>query len=159
MKGIRLTAAALAATALASALSASQVPPGKPQLPPSFGLIFASLQVRDLDRTLGFYQKTFGMRILNTYDGAAQKEQQLVFPDTPAAGGINLIQHAGVGEPIRDAQSVHLVIRVQDIRATCREVEAAGGKIARQPADAAGSGIWVAMLEDPDGHLLELVQY
>ena len=159
MKGIRLIAAALAATAIASGVLANQVPPGKPQLPLSFGLIFTSLQVRDLDRALSFYQKTFGMRILNSYDGVAQKEQQLVFIDTPTAGGINLIQRAGVGEPIRDDQSVHLVIRVPDIRATCHGVEEAGGKITRQPADAAGSGIWVAMLDDPDGHKLEVVQY
>jgi lactoylglutathione lyase len=136
-------------------------PAVKPSLPPSFGLIFASEQVRDMDRSLAFYTTLFEMRVLNTYrspDGEIT-EQQLVFTDTLAAGGINLIQHEPKIVRFEGDRAIHLVIRVHDIQATCDRVSTAGGKITRAPADAAGSGIWVAMLHDPDGHQLEIVQY
>ena len=131
----------------------------KPNLPASFGLIFASEQVRDLDRSMAFYTQVFGMRVLNAYSSPDFEERQLVFPETAVAGGINIIKRGTNTEPFQGDRPVHLVIRVHDIHATCVRVGAAGGKITRAPADAANSGVWVAMLDDPDGHRLEVVQY
>jgi lactoylglutathione lyase len=146
---------------IAEVSAGAAAPAVKPSLPPSFGLIFASEQVRDMDRSLAFYTTVFGMRVLNTYrspDGGV-REQQLLFPDTPTAGGINLIQHEPKTAPFQGDSPIHLVIRVHDIHAICDRVNAAGGKVTRAAADAAGTGIWVAMLDDPDGHRLEIVQY
>ena len=152
---------AFLAMGMAGSGVAADAPAVKPSLPPSFGLIFASEQVRDMDRSLAFYTTVFGMRVLNTYrtsDGGV-REHQLVFPDTPTAGGINLIQHEPKTVPFQGDRPIHLVIRVNDIQATCDRVSAAGGKVTRAAANAAGTGIWVAMLDDPDGHRLEIVQY
>jgi lactoylglutathione lyase len=144
---------------LSAAADAPALP--KPQLPPTFGLVFASEQVSDMARSLTFYTKVFGMRVLNTYPGrdGAIREKQLIFTDTPMAGGINLIQRDTKIEASQGDRPIHLVIRVHDIHATCGRVAAAGGKVTRPPADAAGFGIWVAMVDDPDGQRLEVVQY
>jgi lactoylglutathione lyase len=131
----------------------------KPNLPASFGLIFASEQVRDLDRSMAFYTQVFGMRVLNAYSSNDFEERQLVFPDAAVAGGINIIRRGTKTEPFQGDRPVHLVIRVHDIHATCDRVGPAGGNVTRAPADAANSGVWVAMLDDPDGHRLEVVQY
>jgi predicted enzyme related to lactoylglutathione lyase len=144
-------------------LSVAANPPAtpKPHLPPSFGLVFASEQVSDMARSLAFYTAVFGTRVLNTYPGpnGTIREQQLVFTDMPTGGGINLIQRDMKIAPVQGDRPIHLVIRVHDIHATCDRAGAAGGKVTRPPADAAGSGIWVAMLDDPDGQRLEVVQY
>jgi lactoylglutathione lyase len=159
LTGIPFAAMLLAAGIAGTAIAADAPAAPKPHLPPSFGLIFASEQVADIDRSLAFYSKVFGMTVLNSYENdGVVREKQLVFPDKPMAGGINIIRRdpksAAPGE-----RPIHLVIRVHDIHATCDRVEAAGGKLTRPPAEAGGSGIWVGMAEDPDGHRLEIIQY
>ena len=128
-------------------------------LPDSYGVIFTSLQSRDLDKAKGFYTSVLGMKVLNIYDQPGFKEYQLVFADQPMAGGLNLIRRGTETAPFAGDRPMHIVVRVKDLVATCGKVAAAGGKLERECKAPAAGGLSVGMVLDPDGHRIELIQY
>ena len=52
----------------------------------------------------------------------------------------------------------HLIFDVTDMQATVADVEAAGGTIVTAPFEYGDSGIWIGMINDPAGNLVELLQ-
>ncbi len=52
----------------------------------------------------------------------------------------------------------HIAIGEDDIYARCAAIEAAGGKITRQPGPVAGGSTEIAFVEDPDGYKIEFIQ-
>ncbi|HZR80068.1 MAG TPA: VOC family protein [Candidatus Binatia bacterium] len=117
------------------------------------GLTHIHLVVRDLGRSLRFYQQVFGMRELFR-DGPT-----MVFLNTPGSRDLITLNedpeqsgvagvHAGVG---------HFGFRLNDdadIDAAIAEVESAGGKLIRRGEH--GPGQPFAYVEDPDGYVIEL---
>jgi lactoylglutathione lyase len=151
-------AAALVAASLA--LPAGLVFAATPNnLPDSYGVIFTSLQTRDLEKAKSFYTAVLGMKVLNHYDQPNFKEYQLVFADSPMAGGLNLIRRGAETAPFAGDRPIHIVIRVKDLVATCGKVAAAGGKLERECKPPPAGGLSVGMALDPDGHRIELIQY
>lgn len=149
-----------AAVATGLTLLAGSAPAATPNhLPDSFGVIFTSLQSRDLERAKAFYTAVLGMTVLNTYEQPGFKEYQLVFPDQPMAGGLNLIRRGSETAPFAGDRPMHIVVRVKDLVATCGKVTAAGGKLERECKPPPAGGLSVGMALDPDGHRIELIQY
>lgn len=120
---------------------------------PTLGLTHIHLVVRDLERSLRFYQGVFGMAEM------FRSGPHMVFLRTPgSADTITLNQsadeahlagvNAGVGHfGFRRAEGV-------DLEAAIREVEAAGGTLVRRGEHA--PGVPFAYVQDPDGYLIEL---
>jgi catechol 2,3-dioxygenase-like lactoylglutathione lyase family enzyme len=116
------------------------------------GLTHIHLAVRDLDRSLAFYQGVFGME-------EKFRDGELVFLSTPGAGdsitlnpGKDEREHVGAsggvrhfGFRLRDGESLDLAIA---------DVEAAGGRLVHRGEHA--PGIHFAYVEDPDGYVIEL---
>ncbi len=119
----------------------------------SQGLTHIHLVVRDLERSLRFYQGVFGM------EERFREGPKMVFLNTP--GSLDLItlnedpaevQLAGVNGGV-----AHFGFRLADsadLDAAIADVEAAGGKLVRRGEHAPGATF--AYVQDPDGYVIEL---
>jgi catechol 2,3-dioxygenase-like lactoylglutathione lyase family enzyme len=117
------------------------------------GLTHIHLVVRDLERSLRFYQGVFGMKE-RFRDGP-----KMVFLNTPGSRDLVTLnedpaeaQLAGVNGGV-----AHFGFRLADPTAldvAVAEVEVAGGKLIRRGERAPGAPF--AYVEDPDGYVIEL---
>jgi len=124
-------------------------------------MLHTMLRVRDLDRSLDFYTRLLGMRLLRRKDFPTG-EFTLAFVgygDEDAATVIELTHNWPRKEPyaIGDAYG-HIAIGVRDIRAACDRLAAEGVKIPRPPGPMKHGGSVIAFVEDPDGYKIELIE-
>jgi lactoylglutathione lyase len=116
----------------------------------------------DVLATGEFYKKAFGMQEvnrLNLQGGAI--ELFLNFGGTVDAAKAN--SDAQVVIMQRDAGAVqdgvaHLILDVTDMKTTVEAIKAAGGTIVREPFVFGDSGIWIGMINDPAGNVVEMLQ-
>lgn len=118
------------------------------------GLTHIHLMVRDLDRSLTFYKRVFGL------EERFRDGRHMVFLNTP--GSQDLIT---LNEDPREAEVAgvnggvnHFGFRLRDgsgLDAAITEVEAAGGTLSKRGEHA--SGVPFAYVRDPDGYLIELL--
>ena len=117
------------------------------------GLTHVHLVVRDLERSLQFYQQAFGMT-QQFRDGP-----KMVFLNTPGSQDLVALnedpseaENAGINGGV-----AHICFRladVSDLDAAIREVEANGGDLVERGEH--GPGIPYAYVRDPDGCVIEL---
>jgi catechol 2,3-dioxygenase-like lactoylglutathione lyase family enzyme len=146
-----LAASAMSAAALAQP-AASPSPPAK-----DIGLLAATLSISDLDRSVSFYTKGLGLTAPTRLDNPASVEVPLLFP----AGGpsLLLIKAKGPGPAAGGPPRIgRVVINVADIAALQARLEAAGYHLAEPITENPTRHVSVALVEDPDGNELELVQ-
>ena len=117
------------------------------------GLTHIHLVVRDLERSLRFYQGVFGM------EERFREGPKMVFLNTP--GSMDLItlyenpaeaELAGVNGGV--AHFGFRLANASELGRAIAEVEAAGGKLLRQGEHA--PGVAFAYVTDPDGYVIEL---
>ncbi len=126
-----------------------------------YRLLHTMIRVLDLDKSLDFYTRLLGMKLLR------RKE----FP-----GGKSTLAFVGYGEESdtavvelthnweQDAPYIHgdafghLAIGVPDIYRTCELLEAEGVVIPRPPGPMKHGSAVIAFVEDPDGYKIELVE-
>ena len=108
------------------------------------GLTHLHLVVRDLDRSLGFYQRVFGLQELFR-EGSRDLITLNEDPDEAQLAGVNGgVNHFG----FRLAQGTDLDVAIA-------EVEAAGGVLVKRGEHA--PGVPFVYVRDPDGYLIELL--
>lgn len=117
------------------------------------GLYHIHLIVRDLERSLRFYQEVFGMT------EQFRAGPKMVFLSTPGSDDLITLnedpaeaQHAGVNGGV--GHFGFKLLEGSDLSAAIAEVEAAGGKLLRRGEHAPGAAY--AYVEDPDGYVIEL---
>jgi len=122
-------------------------------------LLHTMLRVGNLERSIEFYTRVLGMKLLRRKD----------YPD-----GKFTLAFVGYGEESDhtvielthnwDTQSYdlgegygHIAIEVDDVYAAVEELQARGGKVLR-PAGPMNAGTTIiAFIEDPDGYPVELI--
>lgn len=115
----------------------------------TYGLAHLNLAVRDLERTLRFYERVFGLREYGRGDGlvhtqAPGRHDILTFVEDPAAAGLSGgIAHFGFR-----------LVDANDIDRAVAEVESAGGHLLRRGEFA--PGVPYAYVSDPDGYEIEI---
>jgi lactoylglutathione lyase len=118
------------------------------------------LRVGDLQRSIDFYTKVMGMQLLRTTDRPEQK-YTLAFvgygPESEQAA-LELTYNYGVDRYNLGNAFGHIAIAVDDVRAACERIRAAGGTIAREPGPVKGGSTVIAFVQDPDGYKIELIQ-
>ena len=117
------------------------------------GLKHIHLMVRDLDRSLAFYTRVFGL------EERFRDGRHMVFLNTPASQDLITLNEdpnaavAGVNGGVD-----HFGFRLADatdLDAAVTEVEAAGGRLIKRGEHAAG--VPFAYVSDPDGYVIELL--
>ncbi len=120
----------------------------------TLGLTHIQLVVRDLERSLRFYTRVFGL------EERFREGRHMVFLNTPASQDLitlnedpNAAARAGVNGGVD-----HFGFRLRELRdldAAITEIEAAGGTLMRRGEHA--PGVPFAYVRDPDGYLIELL--
>ena len=117
------------------------------------GLTHIHLVVRDLDRSLRFYQDVFGM------EERFRDGPKMVFLNTPGSSDLVTLNEDPTEAHLIGVNGgvAHIGFRLEnaaDLDAAIAEVESAGGKLIRRGEHAPGAKF--AYVEDPDGYVIEL---
>lgn len=117
------------------------------------GLTHIHLVVRDLERSLRFYQGVFGM------EERFRDGPKMVFLNTPGSQDLITLnedpteaQLAGVNGGV--AHFGFRLAKSADLDAAIAAIEGAGGRLIRRGEH--GPGAAFAYIEDPDGYVIEL---
>ena len=118
------------------------------------GLTHIHLMVRDLDRSLAFYTRVFGLEE-RFRDGG-----HMVFLNTPASQDLVTLNEDPTAAAVAGVNGGvdHFGFRLaeaSDLDAAVTEVEAAGGRLIKRGEHA--SGVPFAYVSDPDGYVIELL--
>lgn len=118
------------------------------------------LRVGDLQRSVDFYSKAFGMKEIRRRD-VPDGKYTLAFVgygDEEHNTVIELTYNYGVEKYELGNQFGHLAIGVPDVAAACAIAAKAGGVVTRQPGPVKFGTTIIAFVKDPDGYMIELVQ-
>lgn len=122
-------------------------------------LLHTMLRVGDLQRSIDFYTRLMGMRVLRTTDRPEQKYSLAFvgYADESEQAVIELTYNYGVGSYELGTGYGHIAIGVDDIHGICERITAAGGSVPRPPGPVKGGTTVIAFVQDPDGYKIELI--
>lgn len=118
------------------------------------------LRVGDLQRSVDFYTKGFGMKEVRRRD-VPDGKYTLVFVgygDEEDSTVLELTYNYGVDKYEMGTAFGHLAIGVPDVAATTEKLRAMGTKVTREPGPVKFGTSIIAFVEDPDGYKIELIQ-
>ena len=123
-------------------------------------ILHTMLRVGDMQRSIDFYTRVLGMKLLRTTDRPAQKYSLAFvgYEANPAQAEIELTYNGGVDHYEHGTAFGHIALGVDDAYAACSRIKAAGGKVTREAGPVAGGSTVIAFVEDPDGYKIELIQ-
>ena len=123
-------------------------------------ILHTMLRVGNLDRSVDFYTRVLGMRVLRTTDRPDQKYSLAFvgYGDETSGAVIELTYNYGTESYDLGSGYGHIAIEVPDAYATCDQIAAAGGTITRPAGPVKGGSTIIAFVADPDGYKIELIQ-
>jgi len=123
-------------------------------------MLHTMIRVGDLDKSIDFYTKVLGMKLLRKVDYPGGRF-------TNAFVGYGPESDTAVLELTHnwDTQSYdlgngygHVALGVQDAKAACEKVSSLGGKVTREAGPMKHGTTVIAFVEDPDGYKIELIE-
>jgi lactoylglutathione lyase len=126
-----------------------------------FRLLHTMLRVIDLERSIDFYTRHLGMKLLRRVENEHGRFTLafLGYGDEESHSVIELTCNWGRTDPYEIGTAYgHIAIAVPDIYAVCAALEKAGVRIPRPPGPMKGGRRPIAFIEDPDGYRIELVE-
>ncbi|MBY0467416.1 MAG: lactoylglutathione lyase [Burkholderiaceae bacterium] len=123
-------------------------------------LLHTMLRVGDLQRSVDFYTRVMGMKVLRTTDRPEHKYSLAFvgYGTNPDHAELELTYNHGVDRYELGTAYGHIAIEVEDAYATCAAIKAAGGNVTREAGPVAGGTTVIAFITDPDGYKVELIQ-
>ena len=121
-------------------------------------LLHTMIRVMDMDKSIDFYTRHMGMKLLRRKDYPTGKFTLAFvgYGDEEDNSVIELTHNWGREEPYEIGTAFgHLVA---DIYGTCDALAKEGVKIPRPAGPMAHGGSVIAFVEDPDGYKIELVE-
>src|SRR5580658_8782660 len=118
------------------------------------------LRVGDLQRSIDFYSKAFGMNEIKRRDVPDGKYTLAFvgFGDEESNTVIELTYNYGVEKYEMGGAFGHLAVGVPDVAAACEVAKAAGGTVTRPAGPVKFGTTVIAFVKDPDGYSIELVE-
>ncbi len=122
-------------------------------------ILHTMLRVVDLKKSIDFYTKILGMKLLRKkdYPDGSFTLAFLGFGSEDDTCVIELTHNWGVDKYEMGDAYGHIAIGVDDIYRTCENIESNGGKIKRKPGPMKHGKTVIAFVEDPDGYKIELI--
>ena len=123
-------------------------------------LLHTMLRVGDLQRSIDFYTRLLGMKLLRTTERPEQKYSLAFvgYGSNPDHAELELTYNHGVDSYDLGTAYGHIALGMPDIYAACEQIRAAGGKITREPGPVKGGDTVIAFVTDPDGYKIELIE-
>ncbi|WP_445374859.1 lactoylglutathione lyase [Photorhabdus tasmaniensis] len=123
-------------------------------------LLHTMIRVSDLQRSVDFYTKVLGMRLLRVSENTEYKYSLAFvgYTDESKGAAIELTYNWGVDHYAMGDAFGHIALGVDDVAATCESIRKAGGNITREAGPVKGGTTIIAFVEDPDGYKIELIE-
>jgi len=123
-------------------------------------ILHTMLRVGDLQRSIDFYTKVLGMKLLRISDNPAYKYTLAFvgYGNNPEHAELELTYNYGVENYEMGTAYGHIAISADDIIAACAAVKANGGNVTREPGPVKGGTTVIAFITDPDGYKVELIE-
>lgn len=124
-------------------------------------MLHTMIRVFDLDKSIDFYTRLLGMKLLRKRD-VPEGKYSLAFVgygDEAASTVVELTYNWDQKEPYALGTGFgHLAVGVPDVYGACERLGKAGVKITRAPGPVKFGTTVIAFVEDPDGYKIELIQ-
>ena len=123
-------------------------------------MLHTMLRVGDMQRSVDFYTKVLGMKVLRTTDRPEQKYSLAFvgYDDEERTAVLELTYNYGVERYELGTAFGHIAIGVPDVKGACERVRKAGGKVTREAGPVKGGTTVIAFVEDPDGYKIEFIE-
>jgi len=123
-------------------------------------ILHTMLRVGDMQRSIDFYTKVMGMKVLRTTDRPEQKYSLAFvgYGDEREHAVLELTYNYGVDKYDLGGAFGHIAIAVDDAYAACERIKSAGGNVTREAGPVKGGTTVIAFVTDPDGYKIELIQ-
>ncbi len=123
-------------------------------------LLHTMLRVGNLQRSIDFYTKVLGMKLLRTSENPEYK-YTLAFVGYGDEKDTSVIELTFNWDQTSEYELGtglgHLALGVRDIYKVCAALEAQGAKVPRKPGPMLHGTTHIAFIEDPDGYKIELI--
>ena len=126
-----------------------------------FRLLHTMIRVMDIDKSIDFYTRILGMKLLRRqdYEGGRFTLSFVGYGDEETDTVVELTHNWDQTEPYDMGDAFgHLAIAVPDAYAVCEALEKEGVSVPRPAGPMKGGQRIIAFIEDPDGYKIELVQ-
>jgi lactoylglutathione lyase len=123
-------------------------------------ILHTMLRVGDLQRSIDFYTKVLGMKLLRTSDNPEYQYTLafLGYGSNPEHAELELTYNYGVDKYEMGSAYGHIAISADDIVQACESARANGGNVTREPGPVKGGSTMIAFITDPDGYKVELIE-
>jgi lactoylglutathione lyase len=118
------------------------------------------IRVGDLERSIAFYTKVLGMKLLRRadYPGGRFTNAFVGYDDESRTAVLELTHNWDTPSYDLGSGFGHVAIEVDDAYQACDAVRKQGGKVAREAGPMKHGTTVIAFVEDPDGYKIEFVQ-
>jgi len=101
------------------------------------------------------------MKLVGQYESPDKKFQQRFVGYDKNAVRTKVVLSKGTGETMTDAGDWHtsLILKVPDLESTLEKVKKYGGSVLNEATEIPDLSMAIAVVKDPDGHILELIQF
>jgi len=123
-------------------------------------LLHTMIRVVDLDKSIDFYTRILGMRLLRRkdYPGGKFTLAFVGYGDESDTAVIELTHNWETSAYEHGNAFGHIAIAANDIYALCERIRTDGGMISREPGPMKHGDTVIAFVRDPDGYAIELIQ-
>ena len=126
-----------------------------------YRLAHTMIRVRDLEKSLDFYTRILGMKVLRQkeYPGGKFTNTFVGYGPEETHPAIELTYNWDQEEPYDMGNGWgHVALEVPDVYAACEALQSVGGNITRPPGPMKNGTRVIAFVEDPDGYKVELLE-
>ena len=126
---------------------------------PDFRLDHTMLRVKDLEKSIYFYTKILGMRILRKNEYPEGRFTNTFIGYTGEDDGTNLeltYNWDQEEEYVKGNAWGHLALKVSDVYATSTYLKEKGVEFKKEPSPMKNGTRIIAFIKDPDGYVIEL---
>ena len=123
-------------------------------------ILHTMLRVGDLNRSIDFYTRVLGMKLLRKKDYPDGKfTLAFVGYDTEVKTAVlELTYNWGTDKYDLGNAYGHIAIEVDDANKACEDVKANGGTVTREAGPMKHGSTVIAFVQDPDGYKIEFIQ-
>ncbi|WP_394781732.1 lactoylglutathione lyase [Undibacterium sp.] len=123
-------------------------------------ILHTMLRVGNLQRSIDFYTKVLGMKLLRTSDNPEYKYTLAFvgYGNNPDHAELELTYNYGVEQYEMGTSYGHIAISVEDAYDACEKVKAVGGNVTREAGPVKGGKTVIAFVTDPDNYKIELIE-
>jgi len=122
-------------------------------------LLHTMIRVRDLQKSIDFYTKVLGMKLMRKRESPDGKYTLafLEFEEEKSGSQLELTYNWETNDYEMGNAFGHIAIQVEDVYLACDKIKSLGGKVVRQAGPVKGGTSILAFVEDPDGYKIELL--